>query len=179
MSTKEMIEKLKAEQSHNKVASAVFHMFAMRQRSRHQITTRSLYYAMRGEGYKFSPSDYSQVLKFLATIGVGELEVDRKGRVKALKNVKVTLKSLGEAACGTEVSLDVQYKRNKFNNIVVPPSATKPVTTDIPTPSRPVLGVAVRLNFRDKQLTIPMSAEFTEEDIAVLLKTILKGSRKD
>lgn len=88
--------KQRAEQS--PVFNAMVHWFAVRERTRQQITLAHLKQKMGKEGYTFAPEAYGEELVFMANLGIGKLEHDAKGRIKALKGIRLTLQSIGAAA---------------------------------------------------------------------------------
>lgn len=90
----------------SQVFNAMAHVFALRERTRQQITLTNLYQVMLKEGFKYSKSEYGEELQYMASLGIGKLEHDSKGRLRALKGIRVTLQSIGLAAAAKKDSLD-------------------------------------------------------------------------
>lgn len=97
--------------------NAVFHLFAARERARAQVTLSTLRLSMAQEGFKFTDEQYSEVLQFLASLGIGRLDMDSKNRVRALKDIKVTLQSVGQAAVGKQASLAKFSVANSYTDL--------------------------------------------------------------
>ncbi len=119
LNEKQLIETLKTETSKDPVTSAVLHVFAARERARAQVTIPALVARMKEEGFLYAPGEYGKVLKLLASLGVGRLDTDSSGKVRALKDVKVTLQSIGMAALGQATVIEPISTRNKFQRIPV------------------------------------------------------------
>lgn len=107
----EVITKLREEAKKNPVANAFFLNCAMRRRSRSTVTLHSLLQKMKNEGFNFTSKQYEEVIKLLASLEIGKLDTDYKGRVRGLKDIGITLQSLGKAACANSTKLEV-YKPN-------------------------------------------------------------------
>lgn len=170
--TSPLIETLKKEAATNKAANAVFHVFALRQRARRNVTVHSLEQRMKKEGFDFSPNEYSGVLKTLAGLGFGKLQTDHKGRVKALTDVNTTLQSIGSAACGQRVTLTGLKSRNKFTTMVVTKMDAAP-TAEIFKKVAPVPQVDLRLSLaiNGKPVSISVPENLTAEEITgIILK---------
>jgi hypothetical protein len=98
----------------NEVFNAMAHVFAMRERTRDQVTVHTISTVMAKEGYNFTAEQYRVVLEKLAMMQVGTVQTDRKGRVSALKSINITLQSLGKTALSmvdTLVKASGQSKR--------------------------------------------------------------------
>lgn len=106
LSQKQIIEALRKEASNNPAFNAVAHVFAVRERARQQVTIASLRLRMAEEGFGHTKKEYGDVLRFLAFLGLGTLDASANGDVKALKNIKITLQSIGMAAITKSDKLD-------------------------------------------------------------------------
>lgn len=155
----EMIKKLKEESSNNPAAGSVFHLFAMRSRARGIITLRSLFLRMKIEGFSYTKEDYATVLTLLAKHGVGKLDLDAKGRVRSLKEIKISLPSLGKALVGQ--GKDLSKFRAKSHFAQIPP--TKPIETKESFVELRVKGIPVRLR-----------AATTPEEVSSLMEVLQK-----
>lgn len=116
---KNLVSMLRQEAEKNKVFNSVCHVFAMRERTRQQVTIQSLQITMEKEKFTFTKPQLEGVLKFMATLGIGTLEYDRHGSVRALKNIRVTLQSIGLAALSRKESLDKFQAAPVFKSLVI------------------------------------------------------------
>lgn len=110
---------LREEAAKNPVFNAVAHIFAIRRRARQQVTIQRLQVAMTQEGFTFTRNQYENVIKFLASQNLGTLERNHKGRIRALKNIKVTLQSIGLAAIARKNTFDKFSVPNRFIKLPV------------------------------------------------------------
>lgn len=160
MTSPEIVETLKKEANNNPVVNAVFHVFALRKRARSTVNVTSLYYAMKKEGFNYEPKEYIPVLNLLANLGFGQIELDRKGKVKGLKNVKATLQSIGQAACGSASKLEITKQRAKFVKL---PPAIEVIKENKKTE------LNLQLNINGKPIHISVPNNFTKDEIVLLL----------
>lgn len=91
-----LVTRLQEEADKNECFNAVMLVFSMRERARQQVTIESLTARMKSEGFNFSKKQYQGVLRQLALFGFGVLEYDKYREVSALKNVNITLQSIGQ-----------------------------------------------------------------------------------
>lgn len=134
---KNLISALREEAAKSPVFNSVCLVFSMRERTRQQITIPSLMVTMDKEKFSFSKEELGKVLRFLSSLGIGTLEYDRGGKVQALKNIKVTLQSIGLAALAKKEGLDKFHAQPQFQSLVANTAskaapATK--TVQLPTP---------------------------------------------
>lgn len=92
-----IVQELKSKADRDPAFKAVFTKFGARQRSRNQVTIRALMLSMQKDGFNFPLTKYQEILKFLSELDIGTLSVDRKGQIRALVNVRLTLQSIGQA----------------------------------------------------------------------------------
>lgn len=170
----EAVEVLKKEVESNPAANAVFHVFALRRRTRAQITMHGLSQRMKLEGFEYRSDQYAHVLKLLAKLGLGKLEVDSKGRVRALKEVKATLQSIGVVACGDKSTVKVYNKRNKFMKVYSNPAPETPKQQEnspkpelVPDSSNNVIILSVPI--KHKYIDISVPKDLNAEEIAALI----------
>jgi hypothetical protein len=105
-----MVDKLKVETKTNTAANAVFHMLAVRERSRSTLTLGGLSQKMKQEGFKYPLQDYREVLRSLVKAGVGTPMYSKKGHIVGIHSIKVKLYNLGKSLCGereTEILKEV------------------------------------------------------------------------
>lgn len=94
----DIVQALRAEVQRNPAFAAVCKLFASRERARQQVTLSTLRLTTIREGYNFTREQHEGVLKFLASLGIGRLVYDHKNRIAVLKDIRVTLQSIGLAA---------------------------------------------------------------------------------
>lgn len=166
----EAISTLKKEVAQNPAASAVFHVFATRQRARHMVSLRALSQRMEKEGFDFSPTEYSKVLRLLSDCGFGKLEKNKRGKVTALVEVKTTLQSLGAAVLGQQKKVDAYHRRQMYKDVVAVSQAVKksPQTLTV-YPYRASSTVSITLTINGKPIIVPIPGELTPEEIAGLI----------
>ena len=99
----DLIQKLKAAAAVDQVFNAACHLFAMRERSRREVTVASLTDSLNQEGFKASREAVEKVLGMMASFGIGHTVNDAKGQLRALKGIDVTLQSIGKTAIGNSV----------------------------------------------------------------------------
>lgn len=112
-----LIMALRLEADKNQAFNAVCKVFADRERSRQQITVISLKAAMKKHGFDFAVEQYEEILKVLARAGIGHLDKSPKGRIRALKGIKVTLQSVGKAALSNGTQINNFRPQVKFMKI--------------------------------------------------------------
>lgn len=117
---KEMIAAIRKEAEVNRVFNEVCHLFASRKRTRRQVVLTTLKNTMAKEGHVFSREQYEGVLLFLGNLGIGTIHVNSKKRVTALKDIKVTLQSIGKVALTKKAILDKKEEASKFKSLRAP-----------------------------------------------------------
>lgn len=113
------VSRLREEAAKSSALNSVCHVFAMRERSRAQVTLNSLMATMVKEGFDYKRDEYVRALKTLAAIGIGTASFAKNNRFKALTNVKYTLQSVGMAAISKKNELDRAIPSNKFTRLTV------------------------------------------------------------
>lgn len=172
MSQSQIIESLKLAAQKDKATDAVLHVFAMRERARAQVTMSALEQKMRAERFSFDRQDYVRVLKLLAELGLGRLDTDTRGRVRALKDIKTSLQSIGAAACGQSTKLDRFKMRNKFSKItagVVKEKLAAPVEVPAPQKEAGVTAIGLTVSINGKMMTVSVPKDLTAQEIALLV----------
>lgn len=173
LNTPMLIDALRKGAASNKAFNAVCHMFATRERARQQVTIESLMMRMAQEGFRFSKKEYQGCLTFLASCGIGTLDVKTDTKeVKALKNIKVTLQSVGKAALAQGSSLEkfspqYEYQEVKFKDTIVQPPATAAPVIPPPAASGHVVMLVTRLN--GKEVKLPLPRELTTQELGELV----------
>ncbi len=164
------IERLREEAKKNSAANAVFHIFALRQRTRGIITIHSLTQKMKKEGFEYGRQEYVNLLKLLAELGFGKLE-EKRGRIKALRDITVTLQSLGEAVLNKNSSTRGFNKRNKFT--ALPGLKTNLAPKPMPVEAAPTeVSVTFDIRMNDKVIATLVPKDLTDEEMTTLVKRL-------
>ena len=178
---KAVVDRLREEAQQNPVFNAVATWLATRDRTRQQITMSHLRITMQREGFNFKREQYEDVLKFLATLGIGRIELDR-GQISALKDIRVTLQSVGTAALGTESKLDKFAPAINFQSLPVKPAPpkpqAKPPTLAAPLkPEPPSYATSLVVQIDGNTVTFPLPKGLTTSELGYLLNQLY--SRKE
>lgn len=169
MNKNQVIESLQAQAKTNKVFSDVVHDFALRERARNIVTVQALKQRMKAERFNYSDKEYAETLEILARMGFGTIELDNKGKVKALKDIKVTLQSIGKVAVGADTHLDKNHFRNKFKPIITEVPAQvipKPLRTELKSLSTVL---SITLDVKGKPVVVTLPKDLSNEEIADLI----------
>lgn len=158
-----IVTQLRDEVRKNPVFNDVCHVFALRERARQQVTIGSLFSTMKKNGFHHTKEQYKGVIKALAALGFGRLEKDKNNNIVALKNVCITLQSIGRAALGSTGKLEANVPRPKFVDmpqtfIEKPKSAYKVILTVL------VEGTPIK---------IEVPTKVTESNLGELLKAVV------
>lgn len=156
-------------------------VFATRERSRQQVTVHSLYAKMTKEGFKYSRTQLGAVLKTLAGLGVGTLITNKKGNPIALKNIKVTLQSVGAAiAAGTKTiapqKQPVRFVKLPPIDFVVEKAVTPPPPASKPdkAPSRKYTA-ALMVTVDQETIEFTLPRKLTMQEVSELLTRIYES----
>lgn len=133
----DIIAALREQAKENQAFNAMCHIFALRERTRQQITLNNLALSMSKEGFIFTKDQYARCLIFFASLGIGKLDYDINGNLRALKNIKLTLQSIGLAAVSKKENLDNFKPQAKFTKLPVPSVVLKQKKTTEVVPSSP------------------------------------------
>jgi hypothetical protein len=176
MNQMKVIERLREKAKENRTADDVLHAWATRDRARSLITVRALTRRMTKEGFEHDEKEYADFLKFLASIGLGHLDVDKNGRVRALKDVKISLPSLGDAVISGSTKGDVLKtvrRRNRFVKISPPPAGGEEKAPTAPTPGDVQIILTVKIG--PKTLNIPVPKDFNPTEVSMVVALLQKG----
>ena len=173
---KSNIESLRSKVSQDKVAQDVMHVLSFRQKGRHCLTLHALNFRMHREGFTHPAERYRNVLKMIADAGFAKADLDKKGRIKGLKEIKYTLASLGKAVLQQEDKIKSYTQRNRFKDLVnmaemikTPPVLAKVVELK---PFHVSDSVSITLSINDKPVVIPLPTNFTTDEIAGLINRL-------
>lgn len=173
MNTNIVIETLKKEIEKNETAKDVLYMWAMRQRTRGQVTVSALKLRMDKEGYKHSVEQYRSFLALLANLGVGTPEKRSNGQVNALKHVTYTLQSLGKAVLSQDARLKSYSQRASFKEIVNTAKAIKLDPGSISVhPMRISSNISISVTVNGKPVIIPVPETLSLAEISGLIKRL-------
>lgn len=151
---------LKREASTDKVLNDALHLFASRERGRKELTVGALTNSMRKAGFEYTRKEVAPILIKLSKLGFGHLEKDDKGRVAALRGIKVTMQSLGKVAIQETEDEALQYTTGTRKMPRAPKAAPKPQKQpkQAPQETRPnktVLILTVMINDIPINLQVP------------------------
>lgn len=168
-----IIMRLRRAMGESKAIDAVMHVFAARERARADVTIGSLSQRMKKEGYAFNYKEYEQVLRFLAELGFGTLEFDPKGRIIALREVRVALQSIGRVAIGQSQHIERFQPRNKFEQLQSDSEAPK-TEADKAWEGAPSISakLTVSLTINDKVVQMEIPPDLNPAELTALLAKI-------
>lgn len=161
------VELLKKEAMSDKMMRDIFHVMSLRERARNIITVGGLDQRMKKEGFNYERADYVKFLKFMASVGFGKLETDSKGKVLSLKDIRITLQSIGEAAMGQNTKLIPWKQRNKYQPLPEQPKPQAPQKASADNVTGFPVSLTVVVNGKPVNFRIPK--ELTEWEIADLV----------
>jgi hypothetical protein len=175
MNVNEICAALLKESKENQAADAFFHVCAMRKRDRTTLTIKSITQRMKKEGFKFEVVQYEKILKLLAVLELGTLQVNKKGVPLALINIKAPLQSIGMAATGQPKKLEAFLPTKKSSlvataEMVKTSAATKALWGSGATARGPhgyPVSITVVVNGKPVNFRVPK--ELTKDDIADLV----------
>lgn len=171
-----LVSRLKQALGESRALDATLHMFAARERARADVTIGSLAQRMKREGFNFNTNEYDQVLRFLAELGFGTLEYDKRGKVKALREISVSLQSIGRVALGQDKKLLKFNPRNKFEHLDggSVPNPIKDSDLDKVWNTAPVIGTKFTLSFHinDKVINLDIPDTLTSTELSALVSKL-------
>lgn len=151
-----LVDSLKDKASKSPAFSAMCTVFAIRERTRQQITMSSLIISMLREGFKYSRSEYEDALRFMSDLGLGTLVKDSKGKVRALKDIKTTLQSIGTAAISEG---KLKNFHPKVNFMKIPQSFQEKIDVKPPKIEKvPDDEIVIKTNGKEYSFKLPTSA---------------------
>jgi hypothetical protein len=157
------VEQLRKLAQSNPAADAVFHSFAMRKRTRRDLPLKVLNRRMRLVGFKFSREQYAEVLVAMSNLGFGQLYRTTRGKVHGLRNIPVTLQSIGETAFGGKYSLkENREPRAKIEKLAVEPETQE--TTNSP--------IVLTFLVHGKAVNVSIPKDMTTKDVTEIVETL-------
>jgi hypothetical protein len=169
----ELVKLIRLQAKRDECFANVCHIFANRDRARAEVTLQTLALTMKRERFTYTKDQLSTALRFLATCGVGRLELDAKKRVVALREIQVTLQSLGQMALADDKQVPEPqvFKSDTFPKYV---PMTEIVHSDSPQVSQSTMINSTNhatLVFNGTVLNVKLSGD---ADIGNILTTLLK-----
>lgn len=177
----EVIQILRNKVKEDPKASAVFHVLALRERNRYNMTIRGLYYKMRREGFMYQQKEYAPIFRLLSELGLAKIKTGRKGDVQSIEDFKLPLQKLGALACGENVELNGKQppqKRQGPTIVKVPHIEAAPAKSKktAPEAKMAVIPVPLRLNLtmsiNNKLVEIRLPEDITPEETVVLMRKL-------
>lgn len=167
--TQHIVEQLIKEARNNNVFHSICTLFAMRERTRRQVTLSALKLTMLQEGFNYPVAELEHVLKFLASLGIGVLNYDVSGKLRGLKDIKFTLQSIGMAAVSKVNKLDKVIMVNKYTSIV-PEIVVKPeIKQQVTTKKQEFYKAYLTVFIEGSPVKINLPGGISVKEIAVLL----------
>lgn len=155
---------LTREAQSNPVFAAVAKVLSKRERNRHNLTTRGLYYKLRKEGFSFQEKELIPVFELLSRLGLAETHTDLKGRVDSIRKFKVPIQAIGAAVTGTGMPTRVRVAK-------IEAAPVKKAETMLEKMVAAPTTVTVHFNKKPIRITIP--AEITKEELLTILSRFL------
>lgn len=176
MTSQDVIETLRAQATSDPVTNAVLHMWALRKRSRNEVTINGLAAKMKKEGFKHGRDEYIPLLRLMSKLGLGKLQVNQKGRVTALKQVETTLQSLGRAVVDVKqpAALRRMKKKNHFAPIALNSETSQVKAPEVPAPIKKHPPTSITVQMGTKSLTFPIDPTVNEEEAAFMVGKFIK-----
>lgn len=172
MNPKEVAALLKAEAASNPVFNAVCMAFAIRERARQQVTIQTLKATMAKEGYKFPTEEYAKILTFLSSLGIGRLDRNAKNKVRGLKDIKVTLQSIGRVATSEGVTkMDRLNVKNTFTKLKADEKEQE--VSKVLNP--PVYPASLTVTIDGAPVSFPLPKGLTTDQLGTLLTKIFSN----
>lgn len=182
--SQDLISKLRDQAKKDQAFSAVCAVFALRERTRQQVTMHTLKDTMQKKGFNFSDEQLSTVLSFLAANGIGKIDSSPKGKVKALKDIKITLQSIGKAALNGDNKISPFKVATRYDALNTAPPAQQPAsvvkaplkapqsTPTVKTGPR-TFKIAVTIDMLGTQVTLPIPTALAPDELSSLLTKLL------
>lgn len=177
MTSQNVIETLRTQATSDPVTNAVLHMWALRKRTRNEVTINGLASKMKKEGFHHSRDQYVPLLRLMSTLGLGKLQTNHRGRVVALKQVETTLQSLGRAVLDGKQPSVLRHtrKKNRFAPIALHSEAKPPVTvSSAPAAVKQRQPISITVEMGEKIMTFPIDAKVSEEEAGYMVGKFIK-----
>ncbi len=176
--SKDLVPALRKEAEGNKVFNAICLLFALRQRTRNQVTMASLRLLLAKEKFTFSRKETENCLIFLASLGIGRLVRTKDGQVEMLKDIQLTLQSIGQVALGKRDTMESFRPTPVYADIQAPVEAAKPAPGIKPPPVSEAIAAAVKTakyelsilaQMDGKQVSFKIPKGYTPEELGLLV----------
>lgn len=179
MTREDIIQALRDEAKSNKVSASIFLVCAMRERSRSSLTIAGLVQCMKRKGFTYERYQYEEFLAFLGKLGLGEVVRSRTGKVRALKNIHIQLKSIGNTAMNNSERLVDFRLKNKFVPLMTDrkpeqKSTLTLKTTPVQIKNKRFIKLTVDVDSKPWEFWIPETA--TTDEITKVLDAVRRKS---
>lgn len=164
---KNLIESLKREAETNRVAREVFIVFANRRRNSSMLTVKALKQYMSSMKFVNDQEHYERFIEFLADLGIGKIMKTSTGKTLGIKNITLSLVSLGKVAVNGDYELKNFNPKPYYQRIDIPKQVEKPAVIN-----KPKIFLTVEL-FPGKRIDIPVPKDMDEGEIASIIKRLL------
>lgn len=156
---------LKDRAANSEVFRAMCEVFALRERTRQQVTVHSLTVKMQKAGHKFTRADYAKELAFLASYGIGSLIKSKTGVIRGLVKIDVTLQSVGQVALSKRVNLDKA-------NIQIRDRRATPRPVKMPSVPKSANQATLILSLDGRKMALDLSPNLGYQELIALIFNI-------
>ncbi len=128
-SPNEIVNRLRLAGESNSLLGMVMKKFSTRMRNRDVLTPGALKLAMSKDDHNYPKQRYAEILKLLASVGLGKLELGPRGQVRALNRIPLDLKIIGqmylrEDMTGLEKAInspveEIEFKKSPPNSVTL------------------------------------------------------------
>lgn len=163
MQTKEEVYTILAEKAKtDPIIDAVVTVMALRERNRHNLTLRGLYYKMKKEGFSYQQKDYIPFFQLLGELGLAKVHADASGKVDSVRDFKMPIQDIGAIAKGQRPT------RVRVPNIQAAPIRPKKQEV-VPQGLRTELSAVVTVSVNGKPIKITIPHEITKDELISIL----------
>ncbi len=157
-----VMQEISAEATRNKTFYEVCLVLACRERSRNTLTVTALVQKMKEEGFEHQPGDYREVILKLHAFGIGELMKSARGTAVGLKNLEVTLQSIGQAGVGTGVTLDTYKGKLRQEKLPLPKEVVHEIV-GVEAPKPMTINLTINIKGVPVNMSMPANGEVISE----------------
>lgn len=123
----EIVDRLRAEAAKDRTFNDICHVFSLRERARGQVTIAALQLTLIKEGFTHDKEEIRRVFKLMAGLGLGTLDLAPNKIIRGLKDIKVSLQSIGMSALDPAEQLEKFNQPVKYLDLPVPKPKSKPL----------------------------------------------------
>lgn len=159
---------LRQEAQGNPAFKTICQVFTQRQRTRNQVMMGTLQATLEKQGFTHPKEKLSSALAFLANLGFGRLERNSKGNVTGLKDIRITLQSIGRAALSESNDLEVAIPKQLYKPLVNDGTGPKKNKIIIREPERFSIALTA-VNKDGKTISFPLPMKLTAKELGTLV----------